>query len=233
MDQANQSKATGSQDHFDALRSIGAARAMFLLLVVLALLVHIGLYCAVKFGRVTTVAPVEQQPTTTQPITAAQTVATTTAPAKQAERSAAAWRRAIQILIPLSRFVGMVAAVLLGASYFLAVNVCLVGRLGGAGGVTAAFFWSVLLVVLLFPWQHLLAGPGVNVPGAFFSYAEIESVPDLVLEGALGQTAHYARYLGYPILAILIALVASMRFCRAYRIARQSAKPDQPVQSDA
>jgi hypothetical protein len=94
-------------------------------------------------------------------------------------------------------------------------------------------FWSVLLLALLFPWQHLLSAPDLNIPGAFCSVIELDSVSAADRGALQARVADYARFIGYPILAILIAFVASLRFCRSYRIARQGQKQSkQPQQTD-
>ena len=214
MERSNESQVAGLLDHLDALGSVRAAHAVFFLLVLLALLTQIVLYCAVRFEGVKT-------PEGGEPAAAvAPTQVAGSCDAAEPE-STAAWRQAIAVLVPLSRFLGLVAACLLIISYLIGLNICLAGRLGGARGLTSAFFWSVLLLALLFPWQHLLLGATVQVPGVFYSFGDLQELAVAAPSGMIANLEHYTRYLGYPVLAILIALVACLRFTRANRDIRR------------
>jgi hypothetical protein len=214
MDRPGQSHRAVLEDHFDALRMVRAAGVLFLILVIVALAVQIGLYCAVRFGGVLAGSPGSP----------ACPVATATAPtapppgAKTAHR-AETWGPVVEILAPMCRIVGLVAACLLALTYFIGMNVCLAGRLSGASGTTSAFFWSMLLVGLLFPWQRLFPPAGVCTWGVFCDFAELQHVAVVKPAGLVDHILHYARYLGYPGLAILIALLAGLRFGCGYHTA--------------
>ena len=215
MERSNESQVAGLLDHLDALGSVRAAHAVFFLLILLALLTQIVLYCAVRFEGVLAVEGGE-------PTVAAQVTTHTAYPSEPAASGRTyAWRQAIVVLVPLSRFLGLVAACLLVISYLIGLNVSLAGRLGGARGMTSAFFWSVLLLALLFPWQHLLLGARVQVPGVFYSFDDLQQLAAAAPSGMIANLEHYTRYLGYPLLAILIALVACLRFVRASRDIRR------------
>ena len=214
MERSNESQVAGLLDHLDALGSVRAAHAVFFLLILLALLTQVVLYCAVRFEGVLTAEGGEPVAVT------ATTQAAGPSDAVDSD-STVAWRQAIAVLVPLSRFLGLIAACLLVISYFIGLNVCLAGRLGGARGMTSAFFWSVLLLALLFPWQHLLLGATVQVPGVFYSFDDLQQLAAATPSGMIANLEHYTRYLGYPVLAILIALVACLRFVRASRDIRR------------
>jgi hypothetical protein len=115
--------------------------------------------------------------------------------------------------------VGLVAACLLALIYFIGMNVCLAGRLGGATGTTSAFFWSMLLVGLLIPWQRLLPPGGAWTWTVFCDFAELQQVAVAQPTALVDHVLHYARYLGAPGLTILIALLAGLRFGSGYRTA--------------
>jgi hypothetical protein len=214
MDRPGQSQRAVLEDHFDALRMVRAAGVLFLILVIAALAVQIGLYCAVRFGGVLAGLP-------GSPACPAAPATAPTAPPAGAETAACAetWGPVIEILAPMCRIVGLVAACLLALTYFIGMNVCLAGRLGGATGTTSAFFWSMLLVGLLFPWQRLLPPGGAWTWGVFCDFAELQQVAALKPMGLVDNILHYARYLGYPGLAILVALLAGLRFGSGYRTA--------------
>ncbi|HUW81433.1 MAG TPA: hypothetical protein VMZ31_01405 [Phycisphaerae bacterium] len=214
MERSNESQVAGLLDHLDALGSVRAAHAVFFLLILLALLTQIVLYCAVRFEGVLTAEG-------GGPVAATATTQAARPSDAVDSDSTVAWRQAIAVLVPLSRFLGLIAACLLVISYFIGLNVCLAGRLGGARGMTSAFFWSVLLLALLFPWQHLLLGATVQVPGVFYSFEDLQQLASSSPSGMIANIEHYTRYLGYPVLAILIALVACLRFVRASRDIRR------------
>src|SRR5439155_25672840 len=59
-------------------------------------------------------------------------------------------------LTGLTTFLGTVLPVLLALVLLIIVNIMLVGRLIGVARVTSAYVWSLLLTLLLFPWQAFL-----------------------------------------------------------------------------
>ena len=217
MDRPSPSQRAVLEDHLDALRSVRAAGLLFLFLLIAALVLEIGFYCAVRFGDVLAGLPAP-------PTCRASTAPTALPPVAEPSARAQTWGQAIEVLAPVYRVVGLVAACLLALTYFIGMNVCLAGRLGGAGGTTSAFFWSVLLVGLLFPWQHLLATRGVWASGVFYGFAYLtylQQVAAVRPTGLVDNVLQHARYLGYPGLTILIALLAGLRFGCGYRMARQ------------
>ncbi|MFQ6047801.1 MAG: hypothetical protein ACE5K7_00370 [Phycisphaerae bacterium] len=205
-------------DHLEALGSVRTGRSVFAILVLLALLSQMGSYCAVRFGRVLAV----------QPSAAAGPATQAAAAPAEPTRQAVAWQQTIRMLVPLAQFVGLVSALLLAVSLLVGLNVSLAGRLGGAGRMTSAFFWSVLLLALLFPWQQLLAGGAMPVPGVFYGMAELERVAQSRAMSLAESIAEYARYLAYPVLAVLIGLLASVRFGRGCQAAEQRLRPAGP-----
>ena len=197
-------------DYAAAMRSIRAARGVFVLLLVLSLLIHIGAYAASKWGRVLAI----QESSATDIAAPADEAA---APPVELVEKVAPWKYVLEIALPLASFVGMISCGLLVFTFFLAANVCLSGRLGGVGGSVSSFFWMLLLLALLFPWDRGLEG--VQIPGVYYTFAELESVvkPVETSLSSVQQLWHYARYLGYPLLALIIGFMADRRFSLAYR----------------
>jgi len=137
-------------------------------------------------------------------------------------------RDVIEYFVGLLDIAGLILPVILTVVLYLILKVQLVGRLVGTGRLTAAFLWSILLCLLLFPWQAVLNNPatdsdpvasslGMKIPGVLYTWAEI-SHP--AIGARFGITAppnsppgnsdtamvilHWARYAGFPVLTVVI-----------------------------
>ena len=104
----------------------------------------------------------------------------------------------------------------------VAVKVSLVGRLGGVAMLVSAFFWSLVLLAILVPWQYAFAESPFS--GALFNYddlyrftREVKSSWGAVDVGMLILVFYHVRFLAYPILAVLIWLLVAMKFRRGCR----------------
>lgn len=131
----------------------------------------------------------------------------------------------LSLFLPVSRFAGMAAGVLLIMTYFLGVNVCLAGRMGGICHATSAFFWSIVVVALMFPWRHLVPGGAIELPDAYFTVEQIRQGLAGPLDDTLTTVLHYGRFVGCPVLAFLAAIVSGVRFGLAYRQVRNAVEP--------
>jgi len=128
----------------------------------------------------------------------------------------------IELVMPLAEFVGQVSCGALVLCYLLAANVALSGRLGGVRGSISAFFWMVVLLALLFPWDRWLGDlrGQVQVPGVYLAFDEVRDLP-AEFPDVLTEVLHYLRYLGYPLLAFVIAAVGDRRYARGHRLAQR------------
>ena len=117
----------------------------------------------------------------------------------------------------------------------LIVTIMLVGRLIGVSRVTSAFIWCLVLIVLMFPWQSFLASPAstvsmetspeFKVPGVLYAWSEVTH-PTL---GATFNTTtplsamlaylRWARFVIWPIVAVILLLVIQSKSCRGLRMA--------------
>ena len=238
------------QDYSTALRSIRAARGVFLLILVLSLLVHVAAYSAAWWGQVLSpVSEVQEVPGTpgTEPgagvpsdaetITAAAPHPETAvggASAAETEADSAAggestgsggmWSYSLRLVLPLTEFLGQVSCGLLTLSFLIAVLVCLSGGLGGVRGSVSAFFWMLVLLALLFPWGRWLGGAPdaevVQIPGVYYTFSELADLPTGFTR-VTDHVLHYLRYLVYPVLALLIAFTGDRRFSRGYRLVQR------------
>ena len=144
-------------------------------------------------------------------------------------------RAVIEYLVGMLDIGGLILPALLTVIIYLILKVQLVGRLIGTGRMTAAFLWSVLLMMLLFPWQAVLNNPAINpdvvadslgmkIPGVIFTWAEV-SHPTLGATFGLTQpkpdtfklVLDWARYVGFPLLSILILTIIHFKTQRGLR----------------
>jgi hypothetical protein len=198
-----------SADYADALLAARKAEAIFTLLILFVLVAELSLFFVLRFYW-----PLKPFP----------------APVEQHARDL------VQYGVGLLDFGALVLPALLSLALLIILQVQLVGRLLGAGQMTSAFFWSVLLALLLFPWQAVLNNPAINsdpvadalgmkIPGVVFTWAEISnSNVGASFHGT--QFLHWARYVGFPVLSILI--LTTIHF-KTRRSLRQSLGEDQIV----
>jgi len=203
------------EDYSGAINAIRAARSIFVLLLVLSLLTHAGAYSMARWTDVLN-GPGAAAADVTTPAAGEESAAENSV--RQAERALAA----IELGLPLTEFIGQVSCVALLLCYLLGANICLSGRLGGVRGSIAAFFWMLVLLALVFPWDRWL-GPlrgQVQVPGVYLTSGEVESIPT-GFASQIAEILHYVRFLGYPLLVFLIAIVADRRCARGFRLAQR------------
>ncbi len=203
------------RDYEGALRTIRGARGVFLLFLILSLLVHVAAFCAVRWGDVLGAAK------TTESRIASTAPAEPESAGLEAEKAgrSAMVASLIELLLPLAEFVGQVSCALLALCFLASAQVCLAGGLGGVRGSLSAFFWMLVLLALLFPWERWFHGE-YQVPGVFLSFAELKDyTPEF--SSRLTHVLSYVRFLGYPLLALLIAFVGDGRYGRGYRLVRR------------
>lgn len=192
--------STGS-DYLRAFHTTRRVKNLLMLLVLLCLLGQIAAYVAVGFmGMLDPVYAIEgagEDPTA---------------------------RRVDFILMqamPLTKTIGLVSAGALMLALMFAAKISLVDRLGGAAGLVGAFFWSLLLLAMVTPWQDLVNS--VWAWGALTdSLSLIAAVSDVRAgwtingPGTISRGLHYGRMLGYPGAAVLVLIIIQWRFARGY-----------------
>jgi hypothetical protein len=203
-----QSQLANSADYAEALLTARRAKAALTLLVLLVLLTELALFFCLRYYKPLPWgdAPVDQY---TRDVT--------------------------QYFVGLLDFAGLILPVLLAVVIYLILKVQLVGRLVGVGRTTSAFLWSVVLVLLLFPWQAVLNNPAINynqvansigmkVPGVVYTWAEVSN-PDLGATFGIGNPKadmgwlmlKWGRYVGFPVLSILILTIIHFKSHRGLR----------------
>lgn len=110
------------------------------------------------------------------------------------------------VVISICNFLVLIAALLYCLSLLMCLKISLTGRLGGINHVTRSFFVSLLLLVVLIPWQKLL--PGVLV-GAVWLPGELLCRP--VKSGTFWTALFYLRFVGLWVVAVWLLVWAQIR----------------------
>jgi hypothetical protein len=114
-------------------------------------------------------------------------------------------------VIRFCNFILILAAVLYCLTLLFCLKISLIGRLGGINHICRAFFISLVMVVLLLPWQkyfsHIVMG-AIYTPGELVKWctAENGSIFDTVI--------HYLRFTGYWLLILLLLIFSLIRSSR-------------------
>lgn len=186
---------------------------------------------------------------TTQPATAPATAPAARPNAAGAEHRPTAAEIATELssvpfdyVIAATDLLGVILSIAMAAILFAIIMMVLVGKprnLIGVSHVTGAFCWSILLVVLLFPWQSLLninvTGPAVTslpagdqrgaeaqdmkIPGVLYTYSELVRDYDFPSEPPQYAILKWSRFVAFPALSLIILLMVQGRSSRGMRSA--------------
>jgi len=218
----------------DAFRSVRAAKNLFFVLLLLAVLVQLAAFALVQFAGVMDASKGEDP---AQAIMSDSQQKTATRPADPDKFSSASlWYQVLYWALPTTKFAGIVLAALLALTLLTGVQISLVGRLGGAAGLVSALFWSLILLAMMTPWQQALQSSAAC--GALYNYSDLCRGARLVNQAwdpqarpsSLGLTLYYARFVAYPLLALLVLLVVQSKFARGYGRMNASAAAAGPQQ---
>ena len=185
---------------------------------------------------------------TTQPEGTTQPAEGSTQPAAAADVDVDTKTKAFNVsdilryVIPVTDFLGITLLVVLAVVLLLIVTIMLVGRLIGVSHVTSAFVWCVLLAVMVFPWQAFLLGtyrpaqpgrdgsPGIadargqsdptfKIPGALYTWEELRRDYSFENLSTSQSVLKWARFAGFPILALLLLLMVQAKSSRGLKYA--------------
>jgi hypothetical protein len=102
----------------------------------------------------------------------------------------------------------LVTSVLFCMAMFFSLMVSLIGRLGGINHISRAFFLSLIMLVLVVPWQNVL---GLNVPGLIFTPAELLKWIGAKSDNLLDTVFYYLRFSGYWLVVFLLLIMSQVR----------------------
>lgn len=229
-------------DYADAMMTARRAKNWLFILLLLVLLTQLTIFFLLRFhvlrlnGDVTVTVPTGVEATT-------QAADGTTQPAAPATTESRTFDVGdlLRYVIPVTDFLGVTLVVVMAVVLLLIVMIMLVGRLIGVSHVTSAFIWCVLLAVMVFPWQAFLLGsyraarpaspgeadmaphhdadPQFKIPGALYTWEELRRDYNFDNQSGLQDALKWARFAGFPILALLLLLMVQAKSSRGLKYA--------------
>ncbi len=208
----------------DAMRTTRAARTLFWLLCGIMILAQPAALVLVEYGEVLAEPPVREA-SGTPPATASTQPTTATAPAAGRDAAGAdarlaraeKWQLAMSHGLGAAKFLAPVTALLMCITVLFAVTLSLVGRLGGMSGLIGSFYWSLLLLAMVVPWQDIFPGQGM-ARGAVFGLSELQSGQlrwQMSSQAMLDAIGYFGRFAAYPAAALVAWLIVQIRFASA------------------
>ncbi len=117
----------------------------------------------------------------------------------------------LERIVELANGVLIIAASLFCLSTFFSLMVSLIGRLGGINHIARAFFLSLIMAVLVLPWQKML---GLAIPGVVYTPNELITWMASKNASTLNTVLFYLRFFGYWLVVLLLLLTAQLRSAR-------------------
>ena len=105
----------------------------------------------------------------------------------------------------------ILVAVLYCLTMIFSLKVSMLGRLGGINHITRAFFLSLIVLILIIPWQRIFDG---MILGAVFTSDELIKGYSEKTSDMLDIILYYMRFCGYMVLAFLLLILAQIRSSR-------------------
>lgn len=212
-------------DTTDCLEAVGVFRGwrnFFFLVVLICLLV-----VQISFWLVDAkMVPVQPERTnapdalilTPNPTTPPATDANSAAASKAASPAtlgpaALAWLKIDRLsrIIDLVNGILVITAALFCMAMFFSLLVSMIGRLGGINHISRAFFLSLIVAVLVLPWQSV---PGIGVPGVVYTPSELIAWFSTKTDTMLNTVVYYLRFFGYWLVVTLLLLMSQSRSAR-------------------
>jgi len=209
-------------DYSDALITARRAKNLLALLVVLMLVGQLALFFTAKYSNY---IPVQNPPApmgvaTTEPIDLSAVppaVPSSPLPSKAID--------VMQYCVGLTGFLGITLSIVLALVVLLLTMIMLVGRLVGVSRVTSAFIWSIVLIVLLFPWQAFLSdahfSSDFKIPGVLYTWGELVKFAKIGVDGNTPSMEvlilHWGRFVAFPLLTLCITLMIQVKSSRGLR----------------
>lgn len=106
----------------------------------------------------------------------------------------------------------IMAAALYCLTILFTLKISIVGRLGGINHISRAFFWSLILLALVLPWQAVL---GWALFGVTFEPHELLSrLGEYESASVFVKGLYWYRYVGHWVIALLCLIFAQVRTAR-------------------
>ena len=228
-----QTSIATSADYADALLVARRGKHLIFLLLLLMLLGQIAIFFVARYTNVlpapaTMTIPVAVTPAPTTDVAATQPVAVIVpaAPTPTPTRTALA----LNYFTSAMTFFGMVLPILLAFDLLLILNIMLVGRLLGLARTTSAFLWCLLLILLMFPIQAFFGGStdptDFRLPGLLYTWDELVRFAKFPTDDLHVAILKWTRFLGAPLLAIVLLAAVQIKSNRGLRQALGEASPE-------
>ncbi|MBP8303683.1 MAG: hypothetical protein KBE04_06120 [Phycisphaerae bacterium] len=118
-------------------------------------------------------------------------------------------------LVQVANGVLLLAALLYWLTILFTLGISIVGRLGGINHICRAFFLSLVVLVVLIPWQHFVDS---IVVGATFGVQELADSVSAKVTGVSGWVLHYVRFPAYSLAVLAVLILAHRRSSRWARV---------------
>ncbi len=215
---------TSSSEYAQAMRSIRKAKFLFLSVTTLSILVQLAAFVMVHGFNVP-----RHTLSTAAEVALSPTPASGPTPHVANWLDLASWSNLLHWLLPLTMFLGAVSSMLLCLTVLFGVKIALLGRRPGLATMISCFFWSLILLAFMIPWQQVM---GVG-SGATFVLADLEWWKSWIDKAPLADhLIFYARFPGFLAAAFIVAVIVHIKFAIASRaisgIATISLVPDKP-----
>jgi hypothetical protein len=234
--------------YHDALSTARGFRSLCVLVLVLTLIAQIALFFTARYGG--DIIPVQPRETAADTDAGSVGGAATDEPVVENLQDAdeavdlsatgdnvdvdvdqSLVRTLLYMLLYASLWVGLIFSILLSLTLVFTTLVMLNGRTVGVERVAKAFLHSLLLLMLVMPWQSILnhptfAGGLFHLPGVLYTWPELNmraNFPD-------GDWLGWARFVAWPIVALLLAFIV---FAKSGRGIRQALGEDMPQVDDS
>ena len=200
------------KEFLTGLNSLRHAKNIFCFLLVLAVLLQITAFVLVNWVNVIDTAP---------------QVSLLGRPEGQQVLSgfgnADVWYKVLGWALPFTRVIAVVCSVLIVIIMMFTASLSMISGQGGIKSFFGAFFWSLLLLAAVLPWQKIMQGSLVS--GAMYNLGELvewskRSIEPWASQGTSvwKQLPYYARFMAYPILVLVIWIVVQVKFARGFRV---------------
>lgn len=114
-------------------------------------------------------------------------------------------------VVRLTNIILVFTSVLYGLIMYFGLGISFKGGLGGLGHICGALYLSLIIFVLLLPWQNFF---GTIALGATFTPSELVRWCTTDISDTFGMVVFYLRFTGYWALVLLLLLLAQLRSFR-------------------
>jgi hypothetical protein len=193
---------------------------LLFIVLLICLLLNQASFWLISTGQV----EMTKNPNTVAPVVLGADSTQTGQGAAPAEKSPSPWLFGLDVTFEnLTSIIRVTSIVLVLASAFYALimyfgmGVSFKGRLGGVSHICGAFYMSLIMFVLIMPWQNFF---GPVALGATYTPQELVKWCTTDVSGTFGMALFYLRFTGYWALVLLLLLLAQLRSIRWARAVR-------------